>query len=52
MGRAPLGAAKREKVGGVRLTAQEEETLKREFGTVSKALRKLVDEHLRKELGK
>lgn len=52
MGRAPLGAAKREKVGGVRLTAQEEEALKRKFGTVSKALRKLLDEHFKEELKK
>lgn len=48
MARPRLGSAAKNTVGSVRLTRDEAEALEAEFGTVNKALRTLVDDHLTK----
>ena len=48
MARPRLGSAAKNTVGSVRLTRAEAEALEAEFDTVNKALRALVNDHLKK----
>lgn len=52
MGRAPLGAAARSQVGSVRLNQTETAVLIKKYGSVTKALRALVNKELQEELEK